>query len=75
MVVSTVSCSTTSPCQIRRRPEYEKRTANGRVFLLKTGLNELLAEPPAKRIRVQSKPAEKAEAKAEESKPATNEEE
>jgi len=44
--------------QLGSRAEYEKRTANGRVFLLKTGLNELLAEPPAKRIRVvQTKPA------------------
>ena len=65
--------------QLGSRAEYEKRTANGRVFLLKTGLNELLAEPPAKRIRVQSKPAdtaEKAEAKSDsaEPKPATDEE-
>ena len=64
--------------QLGSRAEYEKRTANGRVFLLKTGLNELLAEPPAKRIRVQAKPAdteEKAEAKSAESKPVVIEEE
>lgn len=64
--------------QLGSRAEYEKRTANGRVFLLKTGLNELLAEPPAKRIRVQAKPAdteEKAEAKSAESKPVVVEEE
>jgi len=65
--------------QLGSRAEYEKRTANGRVFLLKTGLNELLAEPPAKRLRVQAKPAdsaEKAEAKSDsaEPKPATDEE-
>ena len=48
--------------QLGSRAEYEKRTANGRVFLLKTGLNELLAEPPAKRIRVvQTKPADATE--------------
>ena len=64
--------------QLGSRAEYEKRTANGRVFLLKTGLNELLAEPPAKRIRVQANPAdteEKAEAKSAESKPVVIEEE
>ena len=64
--------------QLGSRAEYEKRTANGRVFLLKTGLNELLAEPPAKRIRVQAKPAdsaEKPEAKSAESKPVVIEEE
>ena len=65
--------------QLGSRAEYEKRTANGRVFLLKTGLNELLAEPPTKRLRVQAKPAdtaEKAEAKSDsaEPKPATDEE-
>ena len=65
--------------QLGSRAEYEKRTANGRVFLLKTGLNELLAEPPAKRIRVLAKPtdtAEKTEAKSgsAEPKPATDEE-
>ena len=36
--------------QLGSRAEYEKRTANGRVFLLKTGLRELLSEPPAKRL-------------------------
>ena len=65
--------------QLGSRAEYEKRTANGHVFLLKTGLNELLAEPPAKRIRVQTNPAEpatvKAEAKSAESKPVAIEEE
>ena len=65
--------------QLGSRAEYEKRTANGHVFLLKTGLNELLAEPPAKRIRVQTNPAEpateKAEAKPAESKPVAIEEE
>ena len=65
--------------QLGSRAEYEKRTANGRVFLLKTGLNELLSEPPAKRIRVQTKPAgsaEKVETKSDSSepKPATHEE-
>ena len=34
--------------QLASRAEYEKRTANGRVFLLKTGLLELLAQTPAK---------------------------
>ena len=34
--------------QLAARAEYEKRTANGRIFLLKTGLLELLAQPPAK---------------------------
>lgn len=65
--------------QLGSRAEYEKRTANGRVFLLKTGLNELLSEPPAKRIRVQTKSAgsaEKVETKSDSSepKPATHEE-
>ena len=62
--------------QLGSRAEYEKRTANGRVFLLKTGLNELLAEPPMKRIRVQAKPAgaaEKTEAESAEPKPAVEE--
>ena len=43
--------------QLGSRAEYEKRTANGRVFLLKTGLRELLADPPAKRLRVQAAPS------------------
>ena len=34
--------------QLAARAEYEKRTANGRVFLLKTGLLELLEQPPAR---------------------------
>ena len=34
--------------QLASRAEYEKRTANGRVFLLKTGLLELLAQPPVR---------------------------
>ena len=37
--------------QLAARAEYEKRTANGRVFLLKTGLLELLAQPPLKTVR------------------------
>ena len=37
--------------QLAARAEYEKRTANGRVFLLKTGLLELLAQPPVKTVR------------------------
>ena len=37
--------------QLAARAEYEKRTANGRVFLLKTGLLELLAEPPVKTLK------------------------
>ncbi|MBP5585049.1 MAG: hypothetical protein J6Y92_01705 [Lentisphaeria bacterium] len=37
--------------QLASRAEYEKRTANGRVFLLKTGLLELLAQPPAKTLK------------------------
>ncbi len=37
--------------QLASRAEYEKRTANGHVFLLKTGLLELLAEPPAKTLK------------------------
>ena len=37
--------------QLAARAEYEKRTANGRVFLLKTGLLELLAQPPVKILR------------------------
>lgn len=37
--------------RLASRAEYEKRTANGRVFLLKTGLLELLAQPPAKTLR------------------------
>ena len=36
--------------QLASRAEYEKRTANGRVFLLKTGLLELLAQPPARTL-------------------------
>ena len=32
--------------RLASRAEYEKRTANGRVFLLKTGLLEILAQPP-----------------------------
>ena len=36
--------------QLASRAEYEKRTANGRVFLLKTGLLELLAQPPVKTL-------------------------
>jgi len=34
--------------QLASRAEYEKRTANGRVFLLKTGLLEVLEQPPVK---------------------------
>jgi len=37
--------------RLASRAEYEKRTANGRVFLLKTGLLELLAQPPVKTLR------------------------
>ena len=37
--------------QLAARAEYEKRTANGRVFLLKTGLLELLAQPPVKTLK------------------------
>jgi hypothetical protein len=36
--------------QLAARAEYEKRTANGRVFLLKTGLLEVLAKPPVKTL-------------------------
>ena len=36
--------------QLAARAEYEMRTANGRVFLLKTGLLELLARPPVKTL-------------------------
>ena len=35
----------------RARAEYEKRTANGRVFLLKTGLLEILAQPPVRALK------------------------
>jgi len=37
--------------RLESRAEYEKRTANGHVFLLKTGLLELLAQPPVKTLR------------------------
>ena len=37
--------------QLAARAEYEKRTANGRIFLLKTGLLELLAQPPVKTLK------------------------
>lgn len=37
--------------KLASRAEYEKRTANGRVFLLKTGLLELLAQPPVRTLR------------------------
>ena len=37
--------------QLAARAEYEQRTANGRVFLLKTGLLELLAQPPVKSLK------------------------
>ena len=37
--------------QLAARAEYEKRTANGRVFLLKTGLLEILAQPPVKTLK------------------------
>ena len=36
--------------QLASRAEYEKRTANGRVFLLKTGLLEILEQPPVKQL-------------------------
>ena len=53
--------------QLASRAEYEKRTANGRIFLLKTGLLELLAQPPVKSLpktdmpRTSTPPAEKKE--------------
>jgi len=34
--------------QLASRAEYEMRTANGHVFLLKNGLPELLSQPPVK---------------------------
>jgi len=37
--------------QLAARADYEKRTANGRVFLLKTGLLELLAQVPSKTLK------------------------
>ncbi len=37
--------------QLAARAEYEKRTANGRVFLLKTGLLELLAQAPVRTLK------------------------
>ena len=37
--------------RLAARAEYEKRTANGRVFLLKTGLLELLAQPPVRTLK------------------------
>ncbi len=37
--------------QLAARAEYEKRTANGRVFLLKTGLLEILAQPPVRILK------------------------
>ncbi len=37
--------------QLAARAEYEKRTANGHVFLLKNGLLELLAQPPVKTLK------------------------
>ena len=36
--------------QLASRAEYEKRTANGRIFLLKTGLLEILEKPPVKSL-------------------------
>lgn len=52
--------------QLASRAEYEKRTANGRVFLLKTGLLEILEQPPVKSLpkaassaRNPAQPAEK----------------
>lgn len=42
--------------QLAARAEYEKRTANGRVFLLKTGLLELLAQPPVKPLLKTAEP-------------------
>jgi hypothetical protein len=53
--------------RLASRAEYEKRTAYGRVFLLKTGLLELLAQPPVKSLpktgsaRASARPAEKTE--------------
>lgn len=54
--------------QLASRAEYEKRTANGRVFLLKTGLLEILEQPPVKSLpkaasaaRNPAQPAEKKE--------------
>lgn len=50
--------------QLASRAEYEKRTANGRVFLLKTGLLEVLAQPPVKTLpRASARTAEKTEEK------------
>ena len=43
--------------QLASRAEYEKRTANGRVFLLKTGLLEVLEQPPAKLLPEAASPA------------------
>ena len=37
--------------QLAARAEYEKRTTNGRVFLLKTGLLELLAQAPVRTLK------------------------
>ena len=36
--------------QLASRAEYEMRTANGHVFLLKNGLLELLAQPPVRSL-------------------------
>jgi len=55
--------------QLASRAEYEKRTANGRIFLLKTGLQEILAQPPVKllpkaasaAVRESDQPSEKKE--------------
>ena len=38
--------------RLASRAEYEKRTANGRIFLLKTGLLELLAQPPVQTPKI-----------------------
>ena len=35
--------------QLAARAEYEKRTANGRLFRMKTGLLEILGRPPVRR--------------------------
>ena len=60
--------------QLASRAEYEKRTANGRIFLLKTGLLEILEQPPVKSLprtgaaRASARPGEKTDDKTDEEK-------
>jgi len=50
--------------QLAARAEYEKRTANGRIFRLKTGLLELLAQPPVKTLETAARRASAATSSA-----------